>query len=210
MKRVSFYTIFAAKTSNIDAIKIIVQHFKHYIMLRCLTHCTGADGHDHIIVDTDLWDQAISSLLSAILRSASKTHPTIFRHEKSLPRHETGRGLFCRKAFLFEKFWGNRAKSGTEPFSEEVRLQNGTTEQGSQIRSISAEPDGGRAMTPFMGERTPPAPQSSLDKAAGQDTDVGLILASAMRHSVGRPAMGMGGGTIDLWSGFARRRPARL
>ena len=30
---------------------------------------------------------------------------------------------------------------------------------------------------------------------------MGSILASAMRHSVGRPAMGMEGGTIDLWSG---------
>ena len=78
MKRVSFYTIFAAKTSNIDAIKIIVQHFKHYIMLRCLTHCTGADGHDHIIVDTDLWDQAISSLLSAIFTFHFKSPPDNF------------------------------------------------------------------------------------------------------------------------------------
>ena len=126
------------------------------------------------------------------------------------PGMKLGGDFFAVKHFFLKSFGGSRAKSGTEPFSEEVRLQNGTTEQGSQIRSISAEPDGGRAMTPFMGERTPPAPQSSLDKAAGQDTDVGLILASAMRHSVGRPAMGMGGGTIDLWSGFARRRPARL
>ena len=31
---------------------------------------------------------------------------------------------------------------------------------------------------------------------------MGLILASAMRHSVGCPAMGMGGGTIELWSGL--------
>ena len=29
-----------------------------------------------------------------------------------------------------------------------------------------------------------------------------------MRHSAGRPAIGMGGGTINLWSGFASRRPA--
>lgn len=36
-----------------------------------------------------------------------------------------------------------------------------------------------------------------------------MILASAMRHSVGRPATGMGGGT-HLWSGFASRRPACL
>ena len=56
-------------------------------------------------------------------------------------------------------------------------------------------------MTLFKSERTPPAPRSSRSKAAGQDTDMGRILASAMRHSVGRPAMGMEGGTIDLWSG---------
>ncbi len=31
---------------------------------------------------------------------------------------------------------------------------------------------------------------------------MGLILASAMRHSVGCPATGMEGGTIDLWSGL--------
>ena len=31
--------------------------------------------------------------------------------------------------------------------------------------------------------------------AAGHETYAGLILASAMRHSVGRPATGMGGGT---------------
>lgn len=36
---------------------------------------------------------------------------------------------------------------------------------------------------------------------AGQNAHTGEILASAMRHSVGRPAMGMGGGTLDLWSG---------
>ena len=35
-----------------------------------------------------------------------------------------------------------------------------------------------------------------------------MILASAMRHSVGRPATGMGGGTLDLWSG--RQPPSAL
>ena len=55
-------------------------------------------------------------------------------------------------------------------------------------------------------ERLTPAPQSSYGKAAGQETHMGRILASAMRHSVGRPAMGMGGGTLDLWSGFVSRR----
>ena len=47
---------------------------------------------------------------------------------------------------------------------------------------------------------------SSTGKAAGEDAHaVTMILASAMRHSVGRPATGMEGG-IGLWSGFARRR----
>lgn len=68
MKRVSFHTIFAAKKSDIDAIKTIVQHFNRYIILRCLTHRTGTDGHDHVIIDIDLWDQAVSNLLSAIFR----------------------------------------------------------------------------------------------------------------------------------------------
>ena len=37
--------------------------------------------------------------------------------------------------------------------------------------------------------------------ARGDDMSEGMmILASAMRHSVGRPAMGIGGGTLDLWS----------
>ena len=35
-----------------------------------------------------------------------------------------------------------------------------------------------------------------------------MILASAMRHSVGRPATGMGGGTLDLWSG--RQPPSAM
>ena len=51
-------------------------------------------------------------------------------------------------------------------------------------------PDNGRT------ERTRPAPQSSYGKAAGHAPHTGImILASAMRHSVGRPATGMGGGT---------------
>ena len=46
-------------------------------------------------------------------------------------------------------------------------------------------------------ERTTLSPQSSHGRAAGQEAYMGMmILASAMRHSVGRPAMGMeGGGT---------------
>ena len=37
-----------------------------------------------------------------------------------------------------------------------------------------------------------------------------MILALATRHRVERPAMGMEGGTLDLWSGFAGRRLRRL
>ena len=51
-------------------------------------------------------------------------------------------------------------------------------------------PDTGRT------ERTGPAPQSCYGTAAGHELHMGMmILASAMRHSVGRPATGMGGGT---------------
>lgn len=78
MKRVSFHTVFAAKKSDIDAIKTIVQHFKRCIILRCLTHRTGADGHDHIIVDVDLRDQAIGALLSAIFTFRFKSPPDNF------------------------------------------------------------------------------------------------------------------------------------
>ena len=53
-------------------------------------------------------------------------------------------------------------------------------------------PDTGRT------ERTGPAPQSCYGTAAGHELHMGMmILASAMRHSVGRPATGMGGGTIN-------------
>ena len=78
MKRVSFYTIFVAKKSDIDAIKTIVQHFKRYIILRCLTHRTGTDGHDHVIIDVDLRDQAIGALLSAIFTFHFKSPPDNF------------------------------------------------------------------------------------------------------------------------------------
>lgn len=37
--------------------------------------------------------------------------------------------------------------------------------------------------------------KAALGTAAGDEAYAGLILASAMRHSVGRPATGMGGGT---------------
>ena len=47
MKRVSVRAIRAAKESDADAIKWIVQHFKRHITLRCLTYRTGADGYDH-------------------------------------------------------------------------------------------------------------------------------------------------------------------
>ncbi len=78
MKQVSFYTILAAKKSDIDAIKTIVQHFKRYIILRCLTYRTGTDGHDHVIVDVDLWNQAIGALLSAIFTFHFKSPPDNF------------------------------------------------------------------------------------------------------------------------------------
>lgn len=78
MKQVSFYTIFAAKKSDIDAIKTIVQHFRRYIILRCLTHRTGTDGHDHVIIDVDLLDQAIGALLSAIFTFRFKSPPDNF------------------------------------------------------------------------------------------------------------------------------------
>ena len=64
----------------------------------------------------------------------------------------------------------------------------------------------GEAFQQWEVERLTPAPQSSYGKAAGQETHMEKILASAMRHSVGRPAMRMGGGTLDLWSGFASCR----
>ena len=55
--------------------------------------------------------------------------------------------------------------------------------------SRERRPDTGRT------ERTGPAPQSCYGTAAGHEPHTGEILASAMRHSVGRPATGMGGGT---------------
>lgn len=78
MKRVPFATINTAKESDADAIKWIVQHFKRHITLRCLTYRTGADGHDHVIIDVDLWDQAISALLSAIFTFHFKSPPDNF------------------------------------------------------------------------------------------------------------------------------------
>ena len=49
--------------------------------------------------------------------------------------------------------------------------------------------------------------KAAYGTAAGDEAHTGMmILASAMRHSVGRPATGMGGGTKILWSGFASRR----
>lgn len=78
MKRVPFATINAAKKSDTDAIKWIVRHFRRYIIFRCLIHRTGTDGHDHVIVDDDLWNQAISSLLSAIFTFHFKSPPDNF------------------------------------------------------------------------------------------------------------------------------------
>ena len=46
---------------------------------------------------------------------------------------------------------------------------------------------------------------SSLDRAAGQDAHMGQILASAMRHSVGRLAMSMGRGSPPMERLVSRR-----
>ena len=57
------------------------------------------------------------------------------------------------------------------------------------------------------GRAIPPAPYTACGKAVGQDMRMGEILALAMRHSVGRPATRIGGGTIkNLWSGKPGRR----
>ena len=53
-------------------------------------------------------------------------------------------------------------------------------------------PDNGRT------ERTPPTPQSCFGRTAGHEATAGImILASAMSHIVGRPAIRMEGGTIN-------------
>ncbi len=78
MKRVPFAAINTAKESDADAIKWIVRHFKRHITLRCLTYRIGADGHDHVFVDADLRDQAISALLSAIFAFHFKSPPDNF------------------------------------------------------------------------------------------------------------------------------------
>ena len=87
MKRVPVYTICAAKESDTDAIKSIIQHFRRYIIFRCLIHRIGADGHDHVFVDADLWDQAVGALLSAIFSFRLKEPPSSFLTVKS-PRPE--------------------------------------------------------------------------------------------------------------------------
>lgn len=87
MKRVPVRTIRAAKESDTDAIKSIIQHFRRYIIFRCLIHRIGADGHDHVFVDADLWDQAVSALLSAIFSFRLKEPPSSFLTVKS-PRPE--------------------------------------------------------------------------------------------------------------------------
>ena len=83
MKRVSVYTICAAQESDTDAVRLIVQHFRRYIAARCLTHCIGADGHDRVFIDVDLWNQAISALLSAICSFRLKEPPSNFLAVKS-------------------------------------------------------------------------------------------------------------------------------
>ena len=48
---------------------------------------------------------------------------------------------------------------------------------------------------------------TAFGRAVGEDMRMGEILALAMRHSVGRPAIRMGGGTVkNLWSGKPSRR----
>lgn len=83
MKRVSVRTIRAAKGSNTDVIKLIIRHFRRHIIFRCLTHHIGADGHDHVFVDADLGDQAVSALLSAIFSFRLKEPPSSFLAVKS-------------------------------------------------------------------------------------------------------------------------------
>lgn len=78
MKRVPVCIIRAAKESDTDAIKSIIRHFRPHIIFRCLSYRTGADGHDHVFVDADLRDQAISALLSAIFTFHFKSPPDNF------------------------------------------------------------------------------------------------------------------------------------
>ena len=78
MKRVPVCIIRAAKESDTDATKSIIRHFRPHIIFRCLSYCTGADGHDHVFVDADLRDQAISALLSAIFTFHFKSPPDNF------------------------------------------------------------------------------------------------------------------------------------
>ena len=78
MKRVPVCIIRAVKESDTDAIKSIIRHFRPHIIFRCLSYRTGADGHDHVFVDADLRDQAISALLSAIFTFHFKIPPDNF------------------------------------------------------------------------------------------------------------------------------------
>lgn len=78
MKRVPVCIIRAAKGSDTDAIKSIIRHFRPYIIFRCLSHRTGADGHDRVFVDANLRDQAVSALLSAIFAFQLKEPPSSF------------------------------------------------------------------------------------------------------------------------------------
>lgn len=83
MKCVPVYAIRAAKKSDTDAVRLIVRHFRRYIAAQCLSHCIGADGHDRVFIDVDLWDQAISALLSAIFSFRLKEPPSNFFTVKS-------------------------------------------------------------------------------------------------------------------------------
>lgn len=83
MKCVPVYAIRAAKESDTDAVRLIVQHFRRYIAAQCLIHCIGTDGHDRVFIDVDLRDQAVSALLSAIFSFRLKEPPSNFLAVKS-------------------------------------------------------------------------------------------------------------------------------
>ena len=94
MKRVPVYTIRAAKEPDTDVVRLIVQHFRRYIVARCLSHCIGADVYDHVFVDVDLWDQAVSALLSAIFTFRLKELPSSFLTTKSPRPWQNRAGTF--------------------------------------------------------------------------------------------------------------------
>lgn len=58
-------------------------------------------------------------------------------------------------------------------------------------------------------QRREAAPEKDMGQAAGDNAQMGEILTSAMRHSVGRPAISMEGGTIITY-GAACPPPSEL